>query len=173
MTDSCDILFLRLCIARKGYRDLDHWRHDCSRIVWRGHKRVCRGASVQGDQAARHNGSTSVFQKQGGRAETRSEHTAFSFSALREGDCRTEQQRLLLCSGSAWEVVSTLLCSEVLAPSMGDAGSLIYVHSILQTLGKEQHRGMWTAEELALTFSLGAARNPAPYNAKNSKAAQV
>lgn len=29
-------------------RDLDHWRHHCSKIVWRGHKHVCQGASVQG-----------------------------------------------------------------------------------------------------------------------------
>lgn len=44
----------------------------------------------------------SEFPKQGG---CRDKHTASCFSALREGDCKTELQRLLLCSGSAWEVV--------------------------------------------------------------------
>lgn len=58
-------------------------------------------------------------------------------------DCKTEQQRLLLCSGPAWEVVSTLLRP----PTMCGAATLIYMHKILQALGKEQRWGMWTAEE--------------------------
>lgn len=58
-------------------------------------------------------------------------------------------------------------------PGMCGAGSLIYMHNILQALGKEQCWAMWTAEELGLTFSLGTARNPRPYNVKNPKTAQV
>lgn len=163
MTDGYDILFLRL-YSWEGLqicRPLDTSLHqNClerSQICQRGsfcagNVHLLRQQYIMQCLAWIH---TQCFRSREG-VQRQGVSTLLSASQHSEKVTKTEQQRLLLCSGSAWEVVSTLLCP----PSMCGAGSLIYIHSILQALGKEQCWGMWTAEELGVTFSLSTARNP-------------
>lgn len=112
---------------------------------------------------------------QGGHGDTWSDHTVFAFcySALLRSDCKTEQERLLLCSGFAWRWQVPWCAQWSWSLGTHDGGNLANIHNILQAMGREQCWGMWTVEELELTFSFGTACSPRPHNVKSPKIAWV